>query len=291
MATANAYLTIDGAGNVLATFLEWAELISNMFSSQGWTRTADTGQTTLSTVTQANLPAVALFEIWQSNDALSSSFPMTVKVGYGSSSNGQSEPAFQITVGSGSNGSGTLLSASPTFIVTTNINSPANGALFQCSLSGAINRMTCLMFREWPGSFFFNIERSHDATGADTGEYFTLICGGSVIVYSQVSVFPAAQGVTFTETTVPTVNTTNTTGLILGDNTNLSAAPVWPVVGRFGNPLVGAVSVKGGDIASGALLPVSVYGTAMNYIVAKNLAGAGTIFRLGGGTALALLLN
>jgi len=293
MATGHAFLPIDGAGNTLALFQAWSELISNTFAAAGWTRTADTGQTTLTSLTQGTLPSSGqfAFEIWQAGDSFASTFPMTVKIGYGSATNNAAEPSFSIQVGSGSNGTGTLLNAAPNAILSTNTNLVGNNLLFECNVSGTSSRMTCVMFREWEGSFFFNIERSHNSSGADTGEYFTAMYGGINVQYGQVSVLPAAQGGPLpVETAVTTVNTTNTTGLIPGANGALSAGPVFPIVGRIGNPLLGAVSVKGGDVASGTLLPISLYGTVRNYLVAKNLFGtSGTMFRIGGGTALALL--
>lgn len=99
--TATAWNTfVDQSSD--AAFRTWGLEFNTKLSFVGMVQTADTGQINWSTVTRAAISSVAGYEIWKL-----SSGNLYFKIEYGSGT-ATTIPAFWITVGTGSNGSGTL---------------------------------------------------------------------------------------------------------------------------------------------------------------------------------------
>lgn len=105
-----------------AAFRTWGSELNTKFAAVGMVQTADTGQINWTTAVRAAINTAAGYEIWR----LSSS-NLFFKIEYGSGS-AQTNPSFWITVGTGSNGSGTLtgqlssrtqISQSTTSVVST----------------------------------------------------------------------------------------------------------------------------------------------------------------------------
>ena len=96
-----------------ADFQAWVAGIHAQLLAVGLVNTADTGQINPATVlAPASWNTIQGYEIWRFNDALQSTLPVFIKVEYGSQSNfspsGQFSPGLAFTVGTGSNGAGTL---------------------------------------------------------------------------------------------------------------------------------------------------------------------------------------
>lgn len=89
-----------------AEFRKWGKGISDALAALGFVKTSDTGQVNWATVTVPASGVYTPYEIWRFNDALQATKPIYFKIEYGSS--GASKPGLRITVGSGSNGSGTI---------------------------------------------------------------------------------------------------------------------------------------------------------------------------------------
>lgn len=107
MTTATTNTVLDQSTD--AAFRVWvAELITMLFTTLGMTQTADTGQINTSTVTRAaSANTAAGYVIGRFNDTAQSTSPVFFKLEFGSGST-NSVPAMWMTVGTGSNGSGTL---------------------------------------------------------------------------------------------------------------------------------------------------------------------------------------
>lgn len=86
-----------------AGFRAWGSTLSTAFAAAGLVQTADTGQINWSTVVRASAGAIAGYEIWR----LPSS-ALFYKIEYGSGGNGITYPNIVITIGTGSNGTGSL---------------------------------------------------------------------------------------------------------------------------------------------------------------------------------------
>jgi hypothetical protein len=92
-----------------AGFRTWAQKIHDALTAIGLTQTADTGQINLSTVTRPGSNDTAGgYEIWRFNDTLQATYPIFIKIEYGMNTVASNQPSLWITVGTGSNGSGTI---------------------------------------------------------------------------------------------------------------------------------------------------------------------------------------
>lgn len=95
--------------NVDADFQAWVAGIHAQLLAVGLVNTADTGQINPATVTKPSAGGAAQgYEIWRFNDTLQATVPVFVKFEYGSGAT-LDRPGLWFTVGSGSNGAGTLI--------------------------------------------------------------------------------------------------------------------------------------------------------------------------------------
>lgn len=148
------------------TFRAWGSAISAALASIGWVQTADTGQINWTSVTKPvaiNTPAG--YEIWRMNDSLQSTKPVYLKIEYGSGAS-TGYASMWITVGTGSNGAGTLTGQ----VGTQRQIGPAGPSTASVAsyFSGTSSRLTAYL---WDNTYhtLIMVERSHDAAGADTG--------------------------------------------------------------------------------------------------------------------------
>jgi len=89
-----------------ADFRAWGSDLSASFSDVGLIQTADTGQIDWVTVTRPGASTAAGYEIWRYTDS-----SVYLKIEYGSSGFSSAAPSVWLTVGTGSNGAGTLTGA------------------------------------------------------------------------------------------------------------------------------------------------------------------------------------
>lgn len=273
MATSTGNFVCDNS--TLTNFKAWAQAISNALSAFGWLQTADTGQVNWGTI--GSVPSSTyVYEIWKTNDSLTQLF---LKMEYGFSS---TQVAIKVTVGTGSNGSGTITGTiAPTAVVITNGGNvlPNQGAAttFSCYLSGDAGEFRFLM---WTNNAvntlptFFCIERSKDATGAKTGDYWTVLWGSQAVPRQQTI---RSSGLIQTlETCFVTFisSNNNTTGSFNG---TVAAFPFFPIIGEIGNPMLGVAAVISSDVSDGATVTVaSMYGSTHTYISCKRGGNAFT---------------
>lgn len=90
-----------------ADFRAWGSALSAGLASAGLVKTADTGQIDWVTVARAAGGTSAGYEVWRMNDAMQATKPVFFKLEYGSGPS-TSVPHMWLTVGGGSNGSGTI---------------------------------------------------------------------------------------------------------------------------------------------------------------------------------------
>lgn len=160
-----------------ATFRTWITALSTELDLY-LPKTADTGQITLASATRPAVNTAAGYEIRRFNDTLQATAPIYIKIEYGSGAS-TDRPAVWITVGKGSNGSGTitsiffarkLISGSDTgVLVSTVISYPSffcavDGAFSMALKIGAYNSSICSTVGT------LQIQRTVDTTGAPTTE-------------------------------------------------------------------------------------------------------------------------
>lgn len=272
MTTATGSYVCDNS--TLTNFKSWAQAISGAFTTMGWAQTTDTGQVNWGTI--ATVPSSAyVSEIWKTADALSSTLPIFIKIGYGFST---TNPRIQITVGQGSDGSGnitgTTISSSP-WVITGTAMTNQSSTTFPCYFSGSTGEFRMYMWSSSTGTLaiqtVFGIERSKSALGADTSDYFTVISaggqnGGPTIF--QQSIKSASVGVRDTCWMAIPGSTGSNTGAAFG---TVTALPIFPVLGLVGNPFLGWMSAYGADVTNGASVTVSsMYGSTHTYVGCTN---------------------
>lgn len=163
-----------------ATFRNWASVVDGTFITFGWVRTADSGQiadwATATGTYSGN--AVLQYSVFRMADSLQGSYPVFLKVEYGSNggNNDGNSASIWITLGTGSDGSGNI-----TGIVASRrqlYNGTAENTSMPCYFSGSTSRYCCIL---WPGNnqeypyMLFSVERTKNASGADTGDGLLLL--------------------------------------------------------------------------------------------------------------------
>lgn len=165
-----------------AEFRAWGLQISTQLAAVGLTKTADSGQIDFTTVARPGANSYAGYEIWRFNDSLQSTKPIFFKIEYGTGTS-TTLPSMAITVGTGSNGAGTL-----TGITTTRqiygraavVGTPTYNSY--CCYSTSVGGF---MFCGWNGAvvavpvaaFTFGIWRTCDDDGTPNSDGYSLYIG------------------------------------------------------------------------------------------------------------------
>lgn len=154
-------------------FRAWGQNVSSRILTAGLVQTSDTGQIDWGTVAAPGAAQTSAgYEIFRFADALQATTPIFLKLEYGSGSNANN-PGLFFTVGSGSDGAGSLTG------VTTgrcNVGTSSNStSSINCFLSGNTGRLSFALWSHGTGStttlaLGFGIERTVDANGAQTSE-------------------------------------------------------------------------------------------------------------------------
>jgi hypothetical protein len=189
-------LTLTPLSDTLAHFNAWGQGISNGILAAGLTKTADTGQ--INWGTNATIPSTTSqtigYEVWQFTDALQSTAPVYVRLGYGSNGSQASTPQITVTVGTATNGAGTI-TASGLYGAAVLTNSVfANSGVWASSSSATLyidsDSGSSLMIAGWgyAGSTVagtaFCIERTRNWDGTPNNE--------GVVMMSQSNAYNAA---------------------------------------------------------------------------------------------------
>ena len=105
MSTASTATVLDHTGD--AGYRAWIAEIIAQFLAVGLTQTADTGQVNTATVTRPAISTLNAYAIFRFNDALHATNPIFFKLDFGTATVANI-PQMRVTVGRGSNGSGTI---------------------------------------------------------------------------------------------------------------------------------------------------------------------------------------
>lgn len=227
MTTAATTTVIDQSTD--AAFRTWvAEIITQLVTTCGITQTADTGQINTSTVTRASANTMAGYVILRFNDTAQSTSPIFIKLEFGSGS-ANTEPSMMITVGTGSNGSGTLTGTTTTrqcIVGGTHASSVTSYVSRFCY--NATDGIAAMMWKiggvSGPGNLgCFVIARTTDSSGASTTNAYISMSNGSTSVVGntgtvQIYSYTAAALVTLTAATVFVAQIYNSTSLNTGGN-------------------------------------------------------------------------
>jgi hypothetical protein len=226
--------------------------------------------TTQATVTNG------LYEIWKSNDTLTDFY---IKAEYGQCAS--NVPGIAFTLGTGSNGSGTLSGNVSTREFVGYTSATSQGATtMECDFYGTGTdatggaRFGVIMWRTNTGSSggFYGFERSLGNTGAAyaTNGYVTHVVGvNPTSGFHQESLFLSgvlANGPR--NAAAATVSLGQATSLIASNN--LPCLPVFPLVGWVGNPITIIVALAAADVTEGVTFTKAIYGSGTHtYIPTK----------------------
>jgi hypothetical protein len=168
-----------------AAFRTWvAEIITALGTTLTLTQTADTGQINTTTVTRAAVTNTAAgYTIWRFNDTLQATSPIFIKLEFGTGATQPTTPQMWITVGTGSNGAGTLTGVVGARSAVAVGNAPASTTTSYTSRF-VYNATYGFLAMAWKLNGFgtatatmggFIVFRSNDATGAATGDAVSMI--------------------------------------------------------------------------------------------------------------------
>lgn len=221
-------------------------------------------------------------DLFVSNDSLSSTNKMYVRLQYGMTTTGGDFPYIYIYAGSSSDGSTNITqnnfwgSTTPVSMVSGSSVSTTGPTPWESNFSGTSGRFSMIMWRGYnisassPGLVLI-IDRSKDNSGNDTDAYWTLIwCNGNS-VNGSVSIFKPGTGTIgqFELNANTAIHTINVGSVSFSLNNSLCIFPVFPMVGFVGNPLLGAISLRNQDAFEGAVMQATLYGTAHTYLLSK----------------------
>lgn len=252
-----------------AEYRAWGLAISTALAALGLTKRAETG--TVGWTTAAKPTAQAApdnWEIWEFSDSLQATKPVLIKIEYTCQSGFPLQPNLIVSVGTGSNGTGTL---------TGNVGSrmgrglaTASTATTTCYLAGGAGYLSVTLFGATATaghSITFAVERTTDNNGAHTGDGVFYWIAGSASGSTVTS--GASQYVSFDTVTIPAATTslpailpTTTTFQLLN---NVGVSPIFPLGDGVLNPTSCAFCYLNGDIVAGNQVAIDIYGTSHNY--------------------------
>lgn len=227
------------------------------------------------TATAGTLYIQPSFAILESNDTLTSSTPIYVKLEFGQYSNNTSQWC-RIQIGTGgTNGYGSLsgITSAKIFVCPYNFD---NGNLRPCYLAGNAGNFRMLLtapmgagtYDAYAGLWIV-LSRSKDASGNDTINSVQIWTGA----YNQLSTFQTvyAAGTNNVDTSgfliaLAGVNASGSWG-VSGVST---VSPVFQNIGGFSNPNADLLCGGSTDFKNGTLAVISVYGVNHSYIVFCN---------------------
>lgn len=155
-----------------ADFRTWGSAITAQILAMGLVKHTDTGQINWGTVTRPAINVYAGYEIWRFADALQATKPVFIKVEYGIGAVAD-RPALAITVGTATNGAGTLTGQVSTRKTQLAAASKTAGVVLPSFCSGDTDRLTlCTNLDNATATFgiFINIERPKDSSGVSVGD-------------------------------------------------------------------------------------------------------------------------
>lgn len=128
---ANTYenLSVDNLPGTDAEWQAWVQAIEAAILASGFLEVApDTGQINPLTIARPALGAYAGYRIYRAKDSLAATKPLYAKVEFGNTGSGADRPIIRRTMGTGSNGSGTLTGVQTTAVASANASAGSGAA-------------------------------------------------------------------------------------------------------------------------------------------------------------------
>lgn len=274
-----------------AGFRAWGSELSANLQTVGLVKTADTGQINWATVTRPGTSTAAGYEVYRFNDALQGTAPVFIKLEYGTAGTA-TIPQLWLTVGTGSDGAGSITGAIFARLVCGNTPSVpssttpypsyicmSGGQLVVCAKTGAGASST------W-GGLFFAVLRTVDDTGADTGDgvsiYYKLNSNANHVAQSALF---GGSSLTASDKSYCVIPYALTSSLVGSDIQAFKHYAAFPLV----RPVVGLVTVLTGEVPAGNTISVAAVGSTPRTYISIGQAGYG-MCTAGGSTYCAAML-
>jgi hypothetical protein len=268
MATAQATLTNSvGTDALMRAFAQW---IDALIIAGGWTYSGDSGQADLTALVAQTHSATfqsAGYKIYAMGDAIQATKPVVMKVEYGRQTynGGTAGPALAITLGTGTNGSGTITGTLLNrFSIFMN---NADGVGYTCQGSAGAARLVFALFVNSTTPLYFGIERrkNSDLSDADTG--IAVMCGE---MNPNVGANHTSRCIPFSGTVPPSESgyqTLLTTSNPSTFNNSVGFGLIYPMMGITPDPPgLNAVIRQSSDFTNYLTASVDINGTSHTFV-------------------------
>lgn len=261
-----------------ATFREWGLEFATMLAAVGLVQTADTGQINWATVTRPGISTNAGYEIWRFDDSLQGTAPIYIRIDYGTHANANG-PRMQFTVGTGSNGSGTITGTALSTARQVGSSATQNTDTARQSYMCAVDGFFGVMWKVGSSSdAAFFVCRTCDSTGAPTATGSMIHWGATTASGSTArqSMRYAATAAAFTATTTLGeqslgINPQNPAASSVGADIQVFLG--WTITPRV-EPLFGVCGVIPSELVPGGTFSVTLVGsTPRTFLTWPTLGG------------------
>ena len=261
-----------------ATFREWGSELNTKMAAAGLVQTADTGQINWTTVTRPGTNTDAGYEVWKLNDSLFGTAPIYIRFDYGTAGSA-TQPSIKATVGTGTNGAGTLTGTALTTAKRTNGNNAAAvDTAYQsyCCCTEGFFGLAWKTTNQLTATFF--VCRTVDNTGAYTATGAMVYWGNglnSSVTATQALRFAATAAAYTAQTALPNtalcINPQTPTATTVGSDTQAMVA--WTITPTI-LPLIGLCGVGNGEVSLGSTFSITIVGsTAHTYVALDEKQG------------------
>lgn len=264
-----------------ATWRTFAAAVGTALQAVGFIATSDTGQVTWSAQTRAGATLGVNYEVRKFTDAAQGTNPFFIRIDYYVTS---SVPLIAITVGTGTNGAGSInANASPVIVIFDRQSTSSFTGLVRYDTSSIqIAFGQSISVTDTACGSFCSISRTVDTTGAYNATGVNILVACSPVAAAMKAQFVSAAGNNpAAATQAPVTNfpalTASATNTVFGVNWGLF--PAFPNTGPLGNPDLSALFFSSKVLASGGLQQITVqfYGTGHSYIGLTNLSATQTV--------------
>lgn len=275
-----------------AGFRAWGSEFAAKLAAVGLVQTADTGQINWTTVTRAGTNSDAGYEIWTFNDTQQGTAPIYIRFDYGTAST-TSMPRIRATIGTGSNGSGTITGTAKTAAnAMTTATAPASTVTAYQSYMCAVDGFFGVYWKAASGPHgSLLICRSCDSDGVATATAAIIYWGANVALTGVQALRFAASAAAYTLITAANQGSClvplRQSNSLVGSDTQ--AYMHWMITPQV-KPVFGFCTIFTSEISLGSTFNTTLVGsTARTYIALSSGAGVAETSSATGSCALAML--
>lgn len=214
-----------------ATFRLWGVGLAAQLAAVGLVQTADTGQVNWASVSRpGGSSTTAGYEIWRFNDALQATKPVFIRIDYGVAA-AVDRPRFIITVGTATNGAGTITGQVGTAYTYSTSASKTVGVTLPSYCSGSTSRLSLMTHLDASNANFFMlvlVERPKTAAGVETGDFIVTALFQQAT--GQFQLIPYTGSVPTSTSVAPAVSAAGT-GMLSSVGLNVALCPLILMMG------------------------------------------------------------